>query len=121
MKPISLKDTSMADLVLVLAKAELGRDRERNSRSPSAIPIATKAPEARHPDTFDGNNKPNKLRKFLQQRNLDFFNHPTRFPTDRAKYAGSYLSVIAADWSEPFTRDTGPDALTLDSWLFFQD
>ena len=45
------------------------------------------------------------------------------FPKDRGEvlYAGSYLGGIAADQIEPCTRDTNPDALTIDSWLLFQD
>ena len=84
--------------------------------------IPTKGPDARSPDKFDGSN-PSRLRPFLSQCRLVFLNHSKRFATDRAKvlYAGSYLSGVAADWFEPFTRDEGAEAVVLNNWQLFQD
>ena len=50
-KTESQDDTSLADLVRLLAKAELGRDRERDARSPLIIPIGTQKPDTRTPST----------------------------------------------------------------------
>lgn len=81
-----------------------------------------KGPDARSPDKFDGVS-PSKLRPFLAQCRLVFLNHSKRFKTDRAKvlYAGSYLTGVAADWFEPFTRDAGEEALVLDDWTLFTE
>jgi hypothetical protein len=81
-----------------------------------------KGPDARAPERFDGTD-PSKLRTFLAQCRIVFLNHPRRFPDDRSKtlYAGSYLSGIAQDWFEPFTRDVGEAALVLENWPHFQE
>jgi len=91
--------------------------------SPETEVIATKGPDARAPDKFDGSNR-SKLRPFLNQLAIVFQNHEKRFNTDKAKvlYAGSYLSGTAADWFEPILDDTRPDYHLLSTnWQLFKE
>jgi hypothetical protein len=75
----------------------------RNGATDLRPPPATKGPDVRPPDRFSGEDSA-LLKPFLAQCRMNFLASPSRFADERSKviFAGSYLSLVAQAWFEPF-------------------
>src|SRR5438046_1962780 len=71
----------------------------------------------REPDTFDGSDS-KKLHSFLVQCQLNFYDKPTAFQTERAKvnFALSYLKGTALDWFKPALSEDS--SILSPEWLY---